>query len=49
MDYIFEPKDNDFIIKFIKNNFPELDRFGNPYILDDTDEVKIKGDIEKFK
>jgi hypothetical protein len=48
-DYIFEPNDNNFIIKFIKNNFPEFDRFGNPYVIDDTDEVKIKGDIEKFK
>lgn len=49
-DYIFEPKDNNFIIKFIKNNFPQFEGDGiTPYVLDETDEVKIKGDIEKFK
>ena len=47
-DYIFEQKENDFIIKFKKTNFPEYDRFGNPYSLDETDEVKINGDVEKF-
>lgn len=47
-DYIFDQLGNDFYIKFIKQNFPELDRFGNPFILDETDEVKIEGDIEKF-
>ena len=47
-DYVYDQKQNDFYIKFIKLNFPELDRFGNPYILDETDEVKIKGDVEKF-
>jgi hypothetical protein len=25
-----------------------LDRFENPYTIDDTDEVKINGDVEKF-
>ena len=48
-DYIFDQIGNDFYIKFIKANFPELDRFGNPYVLDETDEVKIEGDIEVFR
>ena len=48
IDYIFEQIENDFYIKFIKERFPELDRFGNPYIIDDTDEVKVNGDVEKF-
>ena len=48
-DYFVENIGNDFYIKFIKNNFPELDGQGNPYIIDNTDEVKIKGDVEKFK
>ncbi len=47
-DYIFEMVENDFYIKFIRNNFPEFDRFGNPYTIDDTDEIKINGDVEKF-
>jgi hypothetical protein len=41
--------ENDFYIKFIKEKFPVLDRFGNPYTLEDTDEVKIKGDVENIK
>ena len=48
-DYIFEGVGNDFHIKFIRTQFPALDRFGDPYKIDETDEVKIKGDIEKFK
>jgi hypothetical protein len=40
---------NDFYIKFIRTQFPELDRFGDPYTIDETDEVKINGDVEKFK
>jgi hypothetical protein len=47
-DYIFDQLGNDFYIKFIKNRFPEFDRFDNPYILNDDDEVKIEGDVEKF-
>jgi len=47
-DYYFENKGNDFYINFIKAKFPELDRFGNPYSIDETDEVKINGDVEKF-
>ena len=48
-DYIVENKGNAFYIKFIKVNFPEFDRFGNPYTLDETDEVKINGDLETFR
>ena len=49
LDYIVENKANDFYIKFIKVNFPELNGQGNPYTIDETDEVKISGDVEKFK
>ena len=52
-DYIYDQIGNDFYIKFIKVNFPPLVLNsgvpGTPYVLDETDEVKIKGDIEKFK
>ena len=47
-DYIVDVVGNLFFIKFIKSRFPELDRFGNPYVLDETDEVKIEGDLEKI-
>ena len=47
-DYIFEQRDNDFYLKFIRERFPILDRFDNPYEIDDTDEIKINGDVEKF-
>jgi hypothetical protein len=47
-DYVFEMVENDFYIKFIRTQFPELDRFENPYTIDETDEVKINGDVEKF-
>jgi len=47
-DYIFENKENDFYIKFKKSNFPVYDRFGNSYELNDTDEVKINGDVESI-
>ena len=49
IDYVFEQIDNDFYIKFIRTQFPEFDRFGNPYTIDETDEVKIEGDVEEFK
>lgn len=49
IDYIHEQIGNDFYIKFIRTQFPPLDRFGNPYTIDETDEVKIEGDVEKFK
>jgi hypothetical protein len=47
-DYIVEQIDNDLYVKLIKNNFPAFDRFGNPYDIEDTDEVKIKGDVENI-
>jgi hypothetical protein len=49
VDYLADTEANTFYIKFIKAKFPELDRFGNPYILDETNEVKIHGDIEYIK
>ena len=48
-DYVFETIGNDFYVKFIKEKFPQFDRFGNPYQLDETDEIKIKGDVEEFR
>jgi hypothetical protein len=48
IDYLFETEGNDFYIKFKKSQFPQYDRFGNPYQLDETDEIKINGDLEKF-
>jgi hypothetical protein len=48
IDYVFEQIDNDFYIKFIRTQFPEFDRFGNIYQLDETDEIKINGDLEQF-
>jgi hypothetical protein len=47
-DYVVEQKANNFYLKFIKVNFPEFDRFGNAYTIDESDEVKINGDVEKF-
>ena len=49
IDYVIENVVNDFHVKFKRVNFPEFDRFGNPYTIDETDEVKINGDVEKFK
>ena len=48
IDYVFEMVENDFYIKFIRTQFPEFDRFGDPYTINDEDEVKINGDVEKF-
>ena len=48
-DYVQEQIENDFYINFKKINFPQFDRFGNPYVLDETDEVKINGDVENIK
>ena len=48
-DYVVEQIENDFFISFKKINFPTTDRFGNPYVLDETDEVKINGDVENIK
>jgi hypothetical protein len=47
-DYIHENKDNDFYIKFIRTKFPEFDRFGNPYQIEESDVVKIEGDLENI-
>ena len=47
-DYVYDHNGNDFYIKFIKAKFPDFDRFGNVYEIDETDEVKINGDLEKF-
>jgi hypothetical protein len=47
-DYVYDHKANDFYIKFIKTKFPDFDRFGDVYEIDETDEVKINGDLEKF-
>jgi len=49
IDYIVENKGNDFYIKFIRENFPQYDRFGDIYALETFDEVKINGDVEKFR
>ena len=48
-DYVVEEIKNDFYLNFKKINFPQYDRFGNPYKLDETDEVKINGDLENIK
>jgi hypothetical protein len=48
-DYIYENAGNTFFIKFIRKRFPEYDRFGNPYILEPLDEVKINGDLETYR
>ena len=47
-DYVYEHKGNNFYIKFIKTKFPDFDRFGDVYEIDETDEIKINGDLEKF-
>ena len=49
IDYKYEQVGNDFHIKFIRAQFPEFDRFGNVYTIDENDEVKLEGDVEKFK
>lgn len=48
LDYNVEYRDNDIYIKFIKQRFPALDRFGDVYELDENDDVKISGDIEQI-
>lgn len=47
-DYHYENIENDFYVKFIKNKFPEFDRFGNAYEIEETDQVKINGDLENI-
>lgn len=48
-DYKYEHKGNYFYIKFIRTKFPEFDRFGNSYQIEETDEVKIEGDLENIR
>ena len=48
-DYITEDKNNNFYVKFKRSNFPVLDRFNNPYEIEESDEVKINGDLERIK
>lgn len=48
-DYITENKNNNLYIKFKRSNFPVEDRFGNPYEIEESDEVKINGDLERIK
>ena len=46
-DFWFHDQDNWQVEEF---TFPQFEGDGiTPYVLDETDEVKIKGDIEKFK
>lgn len=48
LDYHVEYRENDIYIKFIKERFPPLDRFGNVFEIEETDEVRIKGDLERI-
>ncbi len=48
-DYVLGFEADNIFIKFIRSQFPNLDRFGNPYVLTETDEVKINGDVENIK
>lgn len=48
-DYILEHENNDIYIKFKRSNFPTFDRFGGKYEIEESDEVKIKGDIEEIR
>lgn len=51
-DYRFRQVGNDFYIDLIKSQFPTTienpsdPNFGQPYQIEPTDEVKIKGDLE---
>lgn len=47
-DYILEHQQGNLVIKFKKNNFPAFDRFGRPYDIEDSDVVKISGDVESI-
>jgi hypothetical protein len=54
IDYIFEQIGNDFYIKFKRSNFPTIienpndPNFGQEYLIESADEVKIKGDLENI-
>ena len=51
-DYKFEQVGNDFHIKFIRDLFPSVienpndPNFGQPWSFEESDEVKIEGDLE---
>jgi hypothetical protein len=45
-DYVVEHNNNDLVIKFKKSNFPTLDSNETPYEIENSDEVKINGDVE---
>lgn len=47
LDYFVEYRDNDIYIKFIKERFPPFDRFGNVFELNEQDEIRINGDLER--
>lgn len=40
-DYITEYKGATFFVKFLKSNFP--------FLLDDTDDIKVEGDLEQYE
>jgi hypothetical protein len=52
VDYVFEQVGNDFYIKFKRSNFPTIidnpndPNFGQEYLIEPSDDVKIKGDLE---
>lgn len=54
-DYRFRQVDNDFYIDFIRTQFPSEienpndENFGESYEIEESDEVKIKGDLERIK
>ena len=51
-DFKFEQVGNDFHIKFIRTNFPSTilnpndPNYGQPWSFENSDEVKIEGDLE---
>ena len=51
-DYLYQQVGNDLHIKFIKSKFPAIienpndPNFGQPWRIESSDEVKIKGDLE---
>jgi len=53
-DYTYKQIDNDFYIKFIRENFPALienpndPNYGQPWSFESGDEVKIEGDLERI-
>lgn len=51
-DYLYQQVGNDLHIKFIKSKFPSTienpndPNFGQPWQIESSDEIKIKGDLE---